>query len=197
MTDTLINPIYFDVETIAQLQDYFAADEAMKSVMLSNFFTKEAIQQLMNEIDEAEFIKDYEEMTHRRYKADVSNTIKRLLDSKDLASLVQQITGLSISSTDSNMYRFAHREYQIISDETILPEGLDLIFDLTPQWVEELGGIITYTDGEGQFYNLPPNFGSLTLVKRPDNYHYFVKYVNHYAEKLNRVVIISNTTVET
>lgn len=194
----LINPVYLENHTQDQLSQHFLKDSAFHSVSMTQFFTKNGLEQILNEIIEAEFVPDMVEIKHRRSRAETTPSLNELINSKEFQEILTKVTGqdLNISRESKFVHKYGHRDYKIIHDEAVLDPGYDIIIDLTPEWVDDLGGYVAYTDGEGQFYTIGSNFGSVSIIERDENHHYFVKYVNHYADNLNRYLVILNSNVE-
>jgi len=186
----MINPIYLKEETVRKLQSHYYQDPAFRSVTMAQFFTEKAMETILNEVMAAEFTDDQIATMYRRQISQTPKSIDTLIQSEEFINLLRQICGRQVEIIATRMYRYGHRDYKIISDDQE-SASYDIIIDLTPDWDDELGGFVAYTDGEGNFYRLGTTFGSVTLVESRDH-HDYVKYVNHYANELKRYFIIIN-----
>jgi len=195
MTD-MINPMYLEAATIQQLSQHFHRDPEFKSTILLDFLTPAGLQLLEEEEKNLSFVPSGNPIVSRGDYAQSSDLITDVFTNQIFIELISRITGEAISFDTIQAMQYSHRGYQIIHDDAILPPGVDVILDLTPTWDDEMGGTVVYTDGSGQFYTIPSNYGSLAVIKRPAGLHFFVKYVNHYADNLHRNIIIGNSTVE-
>jgi len=79
----------------------------------------------------------------------------------------------------------------ILNDKYLDKSGIDIIIDITKNWDEKWGGLFTYTDGLGNYVQVPPAENSLTIVKRKKGMNGFINYINHYAKKKERIVLIA------
>ena len=188
----MIEKNYLEEKAIKQIKQQYDNNKFMKSISLYGFFEDKFLNGIIDEIDNELFEKDHSLMTHRRYKASFEKLGKRVLESGDFLKLIEEICEIKLEkySIHYELHRYKIGDYKILSDGDNNKKGIELIIDLTPVWDDENGGYLIYTNGDGEFYEIPSSYGSLTIVEREKNLQYFVKYVNHYAKNVPKYIFM-------
>lgn len=186
----MIEKNYLEEKAIKQIKQQYDNNKFMKSISLYGFFEDEFLNRIIDEIDNELFEKDHSLMTHRRYKASFEKLGNRVLENGDFLKLIEEICEIKLEkySIHYELHRYKIGDYKILSDGDNNKKGIELIIDLTPLWDDENGGYLIYTNGDGEFYEIPSSYGSLTIVEREKNLQYFVKYVNHYAKNVPKYI---------
>ena len=188
--DYMIEKNYLEEKAIKQIKEQYDNNKFMKSISLYGFFEDVFLGRIIDEIDNELFEKDHSLMTHRRYKASFEKLGNRILENGDFLKLIEEICEIKLEkySIHYELHRYKIGDYKIMSDGDNNKKGIELIIDLTPVWDDENGGYLIYTNGDGEFYEIPSSYGSLTIVEREKNLQYFVKYVNHYAKNVPKYI---------
>ena len=186
----MIEKNYLEEKAIKQIKQQYDNNKFMKSISLYGFFEDVFLSRIIDEIDNELFEKDHSLMTHRRYKASFEKLGNRILENGDFLKLIEEICEIKLEkySIHYELHRYKIGDYKILSDGDNNKKGIELIIDLTPVWDDENGGYLIYTNGDGEFYEIPSSYGSLTIVEREKNLQYFVKYVNHYAKNVPKYI---------
>lgn len=186
----MIEKNYLEEKAIKQIKQQYDNNKFMKSISLYGFFEDVFLNRIIDEIDNELFEKDHSLMTHRRYKASFGKLGNRVLENGDFLKLIEEICEIKLEkySIHYELHRYKIGDYKILSDGDSNKKGIELIIDLTPVWDDENGGYLIYTNGDGEFYEIPSSYGSLTIVEREKNLQYFVKYVNHYAKNVPKYI---------
>lgn len=186
----MIEKNYLEEKAIKQIKQQYDNNKFMKSISLYGFFEDIFLNRIIDEIDNELFEKDHSLMTHRRYKASFEKLGNRVLENGDFLKLIEEICEIKLEkySIHYELHRYKIGDYKILSDGDNNKKGIELIIDLTPLWDDENGGYLIYTNGDGEFYEIPSSYGSLTIVEREKNLQYFVKYVNHYAKNVPKYI---------
>ena len=186
----MIEKNYLEEKAIKQIKQQYDNNKFMKSISLYGFFEDVFLGRIIDEIDNELFEKDHSLMTHRRYKASFEKLGDRILENGDFLKLIEEICEIKLEkySIHYELHRYKIGDYKILSDDDNNKKGIELIIDLTPVWDDENGGYLIYTNGDGDFYEIPSSYGSLTIVEREKNLQYFVKYVNHYAKNVPKYI---------
>ena len=188
--DYMIEKNYLEEKAIKQIKEQYDNNKFMKSISLYGFFEDVFLGRIIDEIDNELFEKDHSLMTHRRYKASFEKLGNRILENGDFLKLIEEICEIKLEkySIHYELHRYKIGDYKILSDGDNNKKGIELIIDLTPVWDDENGGYLIYTNGDGDFYEIPSSYGSLTIVERQKDLQYFVKYVNHYAKNVPKYI---------
>ena len=186
----MIEKNYLEEKAIKQIKEQYDNNKFMKSISLYGFFEDKFLNRIIDEVDNELFEKDHSLMTHRRYKASFEKLGDRILENGDFLKLIEEICEIKLEkySIHYELHRYKIGDYKILSDDDNNKKGIELIIDLTPVWDDENGGYLIYTNGDGDFYEIPSSYGSLTIVEREKNLQYFVKYVNHYAKNVPKYI---------
>ena len=186
----MIEKNYLEEKAIKQIKQQYDNNKFMKSISLYGFFEDKFLNRIIDEVDNELFEKDHSLMTHRRYKASFEKLGNRILENGDFLKLIEEICEITLEkySIHYELHRYKIGDYKILSDGDNNKKGIELIIDLTPVWDDENGGYLIYTNGDGEFYEIPSSYGSLTIVEREKDLQYFVKYVNHYAKNVPKYI---------
>jgi len=188
----MIEKNYLEEKAIKQIKQQYDNNKFMKSISLYGFFEDKFLNRIIDEIDNELFEKDHSLMNHRRYKASFEKLGNRVLENGDFLKLIEEICEIKLEkySIHYELHRYKIGDYKILSDGDNNKKGIELIIDLNPLWDDENGGYLIYTNGDGEFYEIPSSYGSLTIVEREKNLQYFVKYVNHYAKNVPKYIFM-------
>ena len=190
----MIEKNYLEESAIRQIKEQYNNNTFMKSISLYGYFEDVFLKKIIDGIDDELFEKDHSLMTHRRYKSRFKKLGEGLLNNHDFLRLIEEICEIKLEkySVDYELHRYKIGDYKILSDENDRKKGIELIIDLTPLWDDGNGGYLIYANGDGEFYEIPSSYGSLTIVEREKNLQYFVKYVNHYAKNVPKYIFTIN-----
>lgn len=191
---TMINPSYVQPDLMDQISHHFQRGKP-QTITLQDFFTDAFLKQLHQDIISLHFQRIDNPISRKCDIAKFDNT--SLLENEVLLKMLGDLIGKNVERISGNALKFSHKDYIILHDDDLPEPGYDLIIDLTEQWNNEFGGTLVYTDGEGTTVDIVPNYGSISVVQRTENLHYYVKYVNHHAQQLPRYLVIAEIFVET
>jgi Rps23 Pro-64 3,4-dihydroxylase Tpa1-like proline 4-hydroxylase len=183
-----INRHYLKPETQLKIKEIFLKE---KKVILFNFFDDEYYQKMENEIQKLKFKHEQEYLTHCYGSAVVTPIIYDYF--KDLVKVIGFIINkkTTTSSWKIKALCFSWKDYIILHDENKEEPGIDILLDFTDGWKPEWGGAVTYVDGTGDYTKIPIQGNMLALVQRTNNEQRFVQYVNHYAGKRKRILLLA------
>ncbi len=92
--------------------------------------------------------------------------------------------GKKLAKADCTLRIFLAGSYTLLHDNA--RKGIELYFDLTPQWSNEAGGAIVYLTAAGEKLAIPPSPNTLIIAEAGRSY---VKYVNNLAGEEGRLVV--------
>lgn len=178
-----INPAYLKEETKKKVRKSFLHSD-FPAVILKDFFSKDYYQQLQKNISSLNFKKDLV-VLHHSYA--VSNF---KIVSKELLDFLSFVTKKKIDELIFTVYLLTWKDYMILNDKYLEKLGIDVVIDMTDGWNPDWSGVITYTDGRGTVYPLPPVGNSLVVVERKKGLQKYVQYVNHYGKEKKRLLLV-------
>ena len=190
-----INPNYLKLENQREIQESFAKSTPPIAILF-NFFDEEAYKELKTKIERQRFEK-VTDVLHRRYtRSNIPKPLNKFFEeNKEFRTLINVILKERIKHIDAVAYNFTWKHYTIINDETTEEAGYDIFIDVTDNWNDEAGGSLIYVDGSGDFTKIPNKGNTLTIIKRDENTHKFIKYVNHKAKDKNKFFVLGNIHV--
>lgn len=183
----VINKNYLSPESQAAIKEVFRNEG---KVILFGFFEKDLYKILTLEIKKLKFKREQHYLTHCYEQAALTPDLQQKFN--EIIKVIGFITKTKISSWNAKILRFSWKDYTILHDENQERAGIDLIFDCTDDWNEKAGGAVTYVDGTGNYTRLLIRGNMLAIVKRDKNEQKFVQYVNHYAGKKKRYIVMGN-----
>ena len=187
-----INKAYLEQATMNKIRHELQQSE-FPSVSLTNFFTGYA--RIKQDLLRLYFVEERKLTSHSYGYAVLPPSLQKLFRSAEFNEFLTQVLGKVVISTTALAYRFGWKDYTILHDERQEVPGIDLIIDFTDEWDERAGGKIRYKDQEGNFISLPLGGNILAIVRREKGVQKFVQYVNHYAGKRNRLLVMGNVKV--
>jgi len=187
-----ITDIYLNNQTIKEAQDFF---EKEAFIQLNSFLENENIIQLKNKLEKQEIKEIYNPMKHRFQEINISKIydldLIKLIEffrSKFFLEYIEDITGFNLSYKFVNLRKFSHWDFTLIHDDFQEKEDIiDVIFDLSDIFQENMGGILTYATKEEEIFYLDPSFNSLSILYKPESVISYLKYINNLAE--NRKIL--------
>ncbi len=172
------------------MSKYFNQNEF---ILLNSFFEND-ISKIKSNILKEDFKEEYNPISHRKKilnKKDIyAPKILELFNyfkSKEFTHLIKEITHLNLRITNIELYKYSHKDFIILNDETKPQNTVDVIFDLTSDWKKENGGILTYTTKNKELLYITPDFNTLTIVNKPKEIMKYLKYINNKA-KTNQIL---------
>ena len=156
------------------------------AVTLFNFLKENEFTKLQKTIRSLQFKQSKNILTHS-----FSSTEFKL--DKEIIAFIERIIEQKISE-NMTVQQFKHKDYMILHDDIKQTESIDIIFNVS-SWSEEFGGQVIYTDGTGDYTQLPVEPSSLTIIRKLTQVNRFVKYVNNKAQNDKRIFLEKSCTV--
>jgi len=192
----MINPTYLNPETVQKINQEFAFKNDFPSIVLFKFLNREIYIKLREQIIRLYYKKEVVRTSHSYAVAELPVTISKLFNGKEFFDFLSPILNKKVKRIDAKAYSFAWKDYTILSDKTIEEPGFDFIFDLTHDWDERANGYIFYKDEDGNFISLPIAADMLAMVERKEGVQKYVQYLNHYAQKNKRLLVMGKIVTE-
>lgn len=190
-----INPIYTKKETLHEMINFF---EIEGFIQLSDFIIddlKKIKEQLLKEKYIKEYIPDQKNQSILNKKEIFNLEIIKFIEffkSKEFLSYIEDITELDLVFKKIDIKKYEKKDFTLLNDRVIREDNLEVYFDLTSNWKEDMGGYLTFTSSEEEFFYLHPLYNALTIIYKPSEILKFLKYINNKAENnsILRVEII-------
>ncbi|MDO8642453.1 MAG: hypothetical protein Q7R76_02570 [Candidatus Woesearchaeota archaeon] len=187
-----INPLYFKEENIRKIQQMFASNQTVPSIVLHDFFQKECYEQLKQGITRAAFQKERHPILYS-YQEATPSFVNEGLNTKEMLDFLQKILNKKIKKITGTVQCFGWKDYTILNDEVVEKPGIDLFFCLSDDWDESYGGNVVYVDGTGEYTKTLLTENMLMIVERKKGVQKFVQYVNHRAQ--NKKLYLMRATI--
>ncbi|XP_078668511.1 prolyl 3-hydroxylase OGFOD1-like [Branchiostoma floridae x Branchiostoma belcheri] len=203
MVEDWVNPLYFDDEVLAQIQQDF---EDNSEILLEDFLKEDKVQMITAALQAKDlkwtetgpFNKRHYEQADSTSMPELVQQVTGMFQSEAMFLLLSRLTGLTLQSEGKNdeeedshgtpkcwgeVRRWRHRSYTLMHDED--PHNndfcLDAMFYLSAQdWKSDYGGYVSYiAKGEDEeLLTVVPKDNALALVYRDSDTLRFVKYIN-------------------
>lgn len=159
-------------------------------VILNDLFTEKSLLKLKSEVNKLKFKRDFELPHHSYNSAELNINSKKLSNSKELLKFLSKVANKKIKNLKFKALKLTWKDYQILNDKYLEKLGIDMIIDLTEKWDAKWGGLVTYTDGWGNYMQVPNFYNSLAIIRRKKGTNRFIQYINHYARNKERIFLI-------
>ncbi|RMG42232.1 MAG: hypothetical protein D6732_01475 [Methanobacteriota archaeon] len=195
-----INSAYFEDEAIKTLQKHFFEYDVLPSFSMVNFLKGEFAKKLFEEVAEANYVRERNPIKYNLLKARMTPRLRGFLKSIEFKDLIGEITKEHIIDVKGQILKLGWKDYTIMHEETQRGDYLEFCLDLTPNWKQECGGIVTYYKPPDSYIFLPFGFGTLSIIHRPYKCNKFIKYVNNKVRELplnqNRYLVVGRLVRE-
>ncbi len=186
----MINKNYLAAETIEKIKQEFLSKDDFPSTVLFKFLEREFYMKLRQQIIRLYYKKEVVRVSHSYAAANLPPAISKWFNQKEFLDFLSSILNKKVQLLDARAYTFSWKDYTVLSDTTVEKPGFDFIFDFTHDWDERGNGYIFYKDEEGNFISLPLAADMLAIVERKAGVQKYVQYVNHYAQKNRRYMVM-------
>lgn len=186
----MINQLYLQKQTQEKINGEFRTPAEFPSVLLFQFFKKEFYLKLREQIARSHFTRSRERLTHSYSVAECPALLTKFFKESVFRQFISTIVGKPVQEAKARLYSFTWKDYTILSDAALEEPGLGLILDFTAEWNEKAGGAIVYKDEQGNFISIPIAPNLLALVERKAGVQKYVQYINHYAQKQKRYLVL-------
>ncbi len=185
-----INNLYNNEEIIREMENFF---EKEGFIQMNNFFEGK-INLIKNKLINEKFDFIYNPMKYRKYILDSKKVIDfelvqiiEFFKSKEFIDFIEKIIGFELVLNSLEILKYSHKSFTIINDEefSFNNDLIEVIYDLSDNFKEEMGGILTFTSKEEEILYLDPSFNTLSIIYKPNQIMDYLKYINHKSEKRN------------
>lgn len=168
---------------------------------INEFFEEEGFIQLVNFLDinidgikkefekvkfENIYIPDEKKLEILNEKELYNLEIIKLVEffkSKEFLEYLEKITDFEIQFKSLKVKKYSHKDFTILHDNLKKEDLLEVYFDLTSNWKEEMGGTLTFTTREEEVFYLEPLCNALTILFKPEQVMKYLKYINNKAKE--------------
>lgn len=189
----MINELYLKKETAEKIRKEFQVDKEFPSVTLFSFFEEKCYQKLQRQIAALYYHHELRHQVHSAARAELPPSARKIIFFPEFLEWLSRITGSTAGISSVSALRFQWKDYTLLSDHSdqyVEGPGRDIIFDFTDYWDEKAGGTVVYKDEMGNFLALPRGGNIFSIVQRKATVQRFVQYVNHYAGKMKRYLVV-------
>lgn len=185
----LIHPEYLTEESEQQLRRAFLADKEFPSVACKDFLDAAPYRELQKHMQRLRFQREEQPGGHCFGKAALPAALREILESKEVLGFLESLLNKKIKKIAWNAYCFQWKDYWLLPEQSE-PAAHEVLFDLSGEWREDASGLIVLRDAHGNFLKLPAGGNIVAVVERKKGLRRYVQYVNHYAGKQKRYLIL-------
>ena len=195
ITKMRVNELYTDREVKVQMREFFQTEGF---IQLNNFLEDKNLDKIKGLILNSKFNKIYDPLVESSSEVDMKSiTNPELIEfieyfkSKEFIEYIEEIVDSDMNFIDAKIKIYEHRDFIILNDERKNIDCLDIIFDISEGFEENMGGIYTYTTREEELLYLEPMYNTISIVDKPSDIMTYLKYINNKAKdkKIVRIEI--------
>ena len=186
-----INSTYLKEEVILEMREFF---ESEGFIQLNDFFEKKWISETKNILLKCEFVLSYKPIFYRRKSLEIKNQfnlnvilLTEYFKSKEFLNYLEEITQFELEFSNLEVNIYSHNDFTLLNDKNKREECLDVIFDLSDDFNESMGGRLTYLVKDEEVFYLDPTFNTLTVLYKSEEVMKYLKYINNRA-KNNKIL---------
>ena len=173
-----INKHYTDQDIIKNLQKEFISNKPFEHIELNNFFKKDKLLPLKEELEKEEFLEKDTDLFRLLQSKDLNSAKQKiiqelvhLLNSREFISVITSITGIKLApgKTDISAVKYRQYDYLLCHDDVIDNRKVAFILNLS-DFQEKDGGSLQLFDTKATKPNkivkkIIPKFNNLVLFR--------------------------------
>ena len=178
----MINSVYLGNKITNDMEDSFTQNGFLQ---LNNFLT-ENFEEFRLNVEKEKLLEIYEPLFCKKKILDLKNIYKlelikviEFFKSKEFLNFIEDITEFDLNLTKFEVNVYSHKDFIILNDKTPVSENISLIYDLSDEFSEFMGGTLTYTTKQEEIFYLEPTFNSLSIFYDPIEVMKYLKYINN------------------
>ena len=189
--EEVINKDYLQEGTIKNIKKQFELNKNIPSVHLHQFLEKKFYMKVKKELQQESWKRLTDILAYSYENARISPSLAKLFHDPAFLKFLSFILCKKARRVDASCYSFGWKDYTVLHDLGKEKAGFDIVLDFSDTWDSLWDGSLVYTESKGEGLIVPASGNSLLLVQRK-NIHIrkFLKYVNHYAGKNKRVLVM-------
>lgn len=187
-----INEVYTKEEVMDEMNEFFLNEGYLQ---LKQFLEPDKIRRIREVLDKNKYFElDYKPLEHSKKTLDEKNIVEveilellEFLKSSKFTEYLEELLQTELKLKNISIVKYEHKDYIIINDKqkNDNTDYLDVIFDITNEWNEEYGGVLTYTDGEEELLYLNPDFNAVNIIYKDRTILKYLKYINNKSRDKN------------
>lgn len=181
-----INKSYLNKQSKNQISDFF---ENNGFVQLLDFFENIDDKKIKENFNKSKFSDIYKPLETKKQELNLKELFEfeiiQLIEyfrSKEFLNYIENICSFELNFNSIEISRYKSGDYLILNDNQIREEVIEIIFDLSDEFEEKMGGLQVYTTKEEEVLYLEPQFNALTILYKPQEIMKYLKYINNLAK---------------
>lgn len=181
-----INETYTKKEVMNEMQEHFTTNGF---IQLTNFFEK-LPKDLEKIISKEKFKTIYKPLEIKKQILEKKETfnldILKLFEffkSTQFRNFIEELTNFEITIKNIELNKYKHEDFKILIDNIKREECIEILFDLSKGFKEDMGGLLTYTTREEEILYIDPNYNTITILYKPEELMKYLKYLNNKCKK--------------
>jgi Rps23 Pro-64 3,4-dihydroxylase Tpa1-like proline 4-hydroxylase len=188
----MINNVYTNKKVLSEMEGFFTENGF---IQLSDFLT-ENFKEFRENIEKENLLEIYEPLFQKKKMLDMKNVYKlelikviEFFKSKEFLEFIEEITDFELNMSKFEVNVYSHKDFILLNDETKRDESVSLVYDLSDEFNEHMGGVLTYTTKEEEIFYLEPSFNCLSIFYDPIEVMKYLKYINNHSHGLKLIRI--------
>lgn len=182
-----INNMYIGNKISEEMQEFFQNEGFLQ---LTSFLEKKQIMVIEKILKKKKFELKCNPMQEKKselnlkglYDFEIISFIE-FFKSKYFLNFIEKLTGFELIMTDIKVSKYKQSDFTILHDKLKKKDDqIKVIFDLSDDWDEKNGGILTFTTKREEIFYLEPSFNSLNIIYNSGEIISYLKYINNLAK---------------
>jgi len=188
----MITDVYTKKKIISDMEGFFGENGF---IQLNNFLS-ENYKEFRENLIKENFVSVYEPLLCKKKILNLKETynfeILRVIEffkSKEFLNFIEEITEFEVSLTKFEVNVYSHRDFVVLNNDVKNDENISIIYDVSDEFKEDMGGVLTFVTKEEEVFCLEPSFNSLSIFYNPIEISKYLKYINNRSKGLNIIRI--------
>lgn len=181
-----VNELYVKEEIVEEMGTFFTNEGFLQLIDFLEPDKVEAAQRVLeSKTSKQEYVPDSHSKVIFTESEIIEVEILEILEffkSTEFKELLESVTNLDLELASLNLVSYGKKDYTLLHDSHEHEDELEIHFDMTKDWTDDLGGILTYTTKHDELLYLEPMLNCLTIVFKEQSLMSYLKYINHLAE---------------
>lgn len=193
-----INEEYTSRKTVLEMADFFEEEGFLQ---LNEFLENKYAKNIRKLLIEQNYIEENKPMSFKKKTLETKNLFEleiikfiEYFRSKEFIEYIEQVTNFELNISEIKINLYERGSYTLLNDKNKREETLEVIFDLSDNFTDKMGGKLKYLTNEEEILYLSPSFNTLTITYKSEDVMKYLKYINNLAKenKILRVEISFN-----
>lgn len=186
----MINNIYLKKKVVSEMEEFFNDNGfiQLNDILTENYkeFRDSIVSENLIEVYEPLICKKKTLNLKEIYKLEIIRIIE-FFKSKEFLEFIEDVTDFELVMESLEINVYSKGDFTSLEDDNKSEENLIIIYDLSDEFTEKMGGVLTFMTDEEEVFCLDPSYNSLSIFFNPIEVTKYLKEINEVASSLNLI----------